>query len=127
MKGNFKKLMGAIAILIGYVAVVVVFALFGADADAKGIASTSTTTTCRSYKVKHKFDVEQGYPHGRKGYVVDHICALAQGGIDATTNMQYQTLAESKVKDKIENTIVGKAVYCTSYNSTVVRKVFNCK
>ena len=125
MKGNFKKLIGVITILIGYVAVVVVFALFGADVDAKGI--TSTSTTCRSYKVKHKFDVQQGYPHGRKGYVVDHICALAQGGIDAPTNMQYQTLAESKVKDKIENTIVGKAVYCTSYNSTVVRKVFNCK
>jgi len=84
-------------------------------------------STCRNPAVKHQFDKEQGYPHGRKGYIVDHICALARGGIDATSNMQYQTIAESKAKDKIENTDFGAAQFCTSENSTPTRQVFNCK
>lgn len=87
----------------------------------------SHAATCRSRVVKHKFDVQQGYPHGRKGYVVDHICALAQGGKDSLKNMQYQTLADSKTKDKIENTSYGKALFCTPQNSTPTRQVLNCK
>ena len=119
--------MGAIAILIGYVTVVVVFTLFGADVDAKGIASTSTTTTCRSYKVKHKFDVQQGYPHGRKGYVVDHWCSLSCGGIDNISNMVYQTNAEAKIKNRWETTPLGCTKLCNTSNSTLTRQVFNCK
>ena len=45
---------------------------------------------------------ETGYPHGRKGYVVDHVKPLACGGADATSNMQWQTKEEAKVKDKTE-------------------------
>lgn len=87
----------------------------------------SHAATCRSRAVKHKFDVQQGYPHGRKGYVVDHRCSLYNHGIDAISNMQYQTLADSKAKDKIENTLYGKALFCTPQNSTPTRQVFNCK
>jgi hypothetical protein len=36
------------------------------------------------------------------GYVVDHIVPLCAGGEDAPENMQWQELAESKVKDKEE-------------------------
>jgi hypothetical protein len=36
------------------------------------------------------------------GYVVDHIVALACGGADSPDNMQYQTIAEGKVKDRVE-------------------------
>jgi hypothetical protein len=84
-------------------------------------------STCRSTAVKHQFDIQQGYPHGRKGFIVDHICALAQGGIDSPTNMQYQTTIDSKVKDRVENTPEGKRIFCTSNNSTPTRQVFNCK
>lgn len=83
--------------------------------------------SCRSAAVKRQFDKAQGYPHGRKGYIVDHICAIGQGGIDEPSNMQYQTLMDSKEKDKIENTPYGKALYCNSENSTPTRQVFNCK
>lgn len=36
------------------------------------------------------------------GYVVDHIVPLCAGGADAPSNMQWQELAASKVKDKEE-------------------------
>lgn len=87
----------------------------------------SFASTCRSSAIKHKFDKEQGYPHGRTGYVVDHVCALAQGGLDSTINMQYQTIPDSKAKDRVENTLYGKALFCTPQNSTPYRSVFNCK
>ena len=36
------------------------------------------------------------------GYVVDHIKALACGGLDDPSNMQFQTIADGKAKDAIE-------------------------
>jgi len=43
-----------------------------------------------------------GYPNGRPGYVVDHIVPLAKGGKDTPSNMQWQTTAEARAKDKVE-------------------------
>lgn len=37
-----------------------------------------------------------------KGYVVDHIRALCAGGLDHPANMQWQTIAEAKAKDRLE-------------------------
>ena len=39
-----------------------------------------------------------------RGHVVDHIQPLACGGADAPGNMQWQTKAEGKSKDKWERT-----------------------
>ena len=36
------------------------------------------------------------------GYIVDHIVPLKRGGADAPSNMQWQTVAEAKAKDRIE-------------------------
>jgi hypothetical protein len=36
------------------------------------------------------------------GYVVDHVQALKHGGADSPSNMQWQTKAEAKAKDKWE-------------------------
>lgn len=36
------------------------------------------------------------------GYVVDHIQPLCAGGADAPRNMQWQTVADGKVKDRAE-------------------------
>lgn len=107
-----------VKVLTGFVIAIVII-LAGSD--------FSQAATCRSRAVKHQFDVQQGYPHGRKGYIVDHRCSLYSGGRDSTINMQYQTLADSKAKDKIENTLYGKALFCTPQNSTPTRQVFNCK
>jgi hypothetical protein len=37
-----------------------------------------------------------------KGYVIDHVKPLACGGADAPENMQWQTAAAAKAKDKVE-------------------------
>lgn len=56
----------------------------------------------RSGAAKHQFEVQSGYPHGRLGYVVDHIVALACGREDVPANMQWQSVADGKAKAKTE-------------------------
>ena len=56
----------------------------------------------RSAAARRAFARQTGYPNGRPGYVIDHIVPLACGGADAPSNMQWQTVAGGKAKDKIE-------------------------
>lgn len=56
----------------------------------------------RSEVAKRDFMKQSGYPNGRPGYVVDHIAPLAKGGKDVPSNMQWQTIAEARAKDKVE-------------------------
>jgi hypothetical protein len=87
----------------------------------------ANASICRNSAVKRQFDREQGYPHGRKGYIVDHVCAIGCTGKDITANMQYQTIEASKKKDRWETTPVGCKLTCNPQNSTKTRQVFNCK
>ena len=56
----------------------------------------------RSLAEKHMFWEQSGHPHGWPGHVVDHVIPLACGGADAPSNMQWQTTAAAKAKDKWE-------------------------
>ncbi len=56
----------------------------------------------RSESAKSDFMRSTGYPHGRNGYVVDHIVPLACGGADAPSNMQWQSATDAKAKDRWE-------------------------
>src|SRR4029077_16931557 len=56
----------------------------------------------RSAAARHASARQTGYPNGRPGYVIDHIRPLACGGADAPSNMQWQTIAQAKAKDKVE-------------------------
>jgi hypothetical protein len=56
----------------------------------------------RSSKARYAFMKQTGYPHGRKGYIVDHIIPLSKGGCDCPSNMQWQTKEAAKEKDKWE-------------------------
>lgn len=91
------------------------------------LLSFNINASCRSSSVKHRFDISQGYPKGHKGYIVDHICALKCGGLDIIENMQYQTISESKIKDRTETTPEGCKRDCNPSNSLPNRTVFNCR
>ncbi len=62
----------------------------------------------RSLAAKNDFKYSHPCPsngnnHGScPGYVIDHITALACGGLDLPSNMQWQSVAEGKAKDKWE-------------------------
>ena len=56
----------------------------------------------RRGRAKKGFMRATGYAHGRPGYVIDHITPLACGGFDIPSNMQWQTKADAKAKDKTE-------------------------
>jgi hypothetical protein len=74
----------------------------------------------RSTKAKDDFKKETGYPHGRPGYVIDHVIPLSIGGRDAPSNMQWQTKADAQAKDRTERGGFGKTArvhsgYSSSY------------
>jgi hypothetical protein len=56
----------------------------------------------RSEEAKRQFERQTGHPHGWPGHVIDHKVPLAEGGADTPSNMQWQTTAEAKAKDKVE-------------------------
>ena len=73
--------------------------------------SPARCTTCqrdehgrikRSPDANRDFKRQTGYPHGRKGYVIDHVVPLACGGAASPSNMQWQTRAEARTKGKRE-------------------------
>ena len=85
-----------------------------ADARGGGHSAGHSSTYCsacsrgsnghitRSKTAKRTFEAKTGYPHGRRGYVVDHIIPLKRGGADSPSNMQWQTKSAAKAKDKWE-------------------------
>ena len=62
----------------------------------------------RSYKAKVIFKASHPCPATLRtkgscpNYVIDHIKPLACGGADSPNNMQWQTKADAKAKDKWE-------------------------
>jgi hypothetical protein len=77
-------------------------------------STANETTRSRVHRTKrdpaqrHKFVHRHPCPStGRRsgacpGYVVDHIKPLKSGGADRPSNMQWQTVAEAKAKDRWE-------------------------
>jgi hypothetical protein len=56
----------------------------------------------RSSTARERFMRQTGYPHGRPGYVIDHVKPLSEGGADDPSNMQWQTKEDAAAKDKWE-------------------------
>ena len=79
----------------------------GSHGSAKSGSSTVVARDARgriqrSAAARHVFARQTGDPNGRPGYVIDHIIPLACGGADKPSNMQWQTIAAGKAKDKVE-------------------------
>ena len=72
------------------------------------IALAALNCDARSAKAVRDFKREHPCPaNGHRsgkcpGYIVDHIEPLCAGGADHPGNMQWQTKAEAKVKDREE-------------------------
>ena len=69
---------------------------------AVGVARNSHGRVARGEKATAAFKKRSGYPHGRPGYVIDHVVPLSRGGSDSPGNMQWQTKADAKAKDRWE-------------------------
>jgi 5-methylcytosine-specific restriction endonuclease McrA len=71
-------------------------------------ARTQSGRIRRSTTVRRQFQRENpcpatGLPIGAcPDYQVDHLVPLACGGVDEVGNMQWQTIAEARAKDRVE-------------------------
>lgn len=75
---------------------------FAFIALALSLAIGASAAIPRSAAVLQQFKKQTGYPHGRPGYVIDHIWPLCAGGADAVSNLQWQAVEVAKVKDVAE-------------------------
>jgi hypothetical protein len=69
--------------------------------DTRGHIQRSSSAK-RVFRATHPCPSNGATTGSCRGYVVDHICPLACCGADAPSNMQWQTTAESKAKDRWE-------------------------
>ena len=80
----------------------------GKPRDEAHAQRNRTAPASRSAAARRKFQrlhpcPATGQPTGAcTGYVVDHIIPLKRGGPDTPSNMQWQTIAEAKAKDRVE-------------------------
>jgi hypothetical protein len=56
----------------------------------------------RAFRQTHPCPATHRMSGACPGYVIDHVIPLKRGGADEPGNMQWQTIAEGKAKDKIE-------------------------
>lgn len=86
-------------------------------AAMSGLAASKKCTYCardskghiqRSTTAKHDFQRQHPCPSTGNaygacpGFVIDHVIPLKRGGSDSPSNMQWQTTAASKAKDRTE-------------------------
>ena len=74
---------------------------YGLRRDAHGQIERSETAR-RAFMRTHPCPSTGRMSGPCPGYVVDHVRALKHGGLDAPSNMQWQTVGAAKAKDKWE-------------------------
>jgi hypothetical protein len=77
---------------------------FGASAGARDAHGRLKRSTAAKDAFKREFPCPSTGRSGGAcpGYVIDHVVALKRGGPDSPSNMQWQTTADAKAKDKVE-------------------------
>jgi hypothetical protein len=75
---------------------------------ATGVTRNAQGKIARSGRARGEFKRTHPCPStgqragGCPGYVIDHVHPLKRGGPDTAANMQWQTKAEARAKDRIE-------------------------
>lgn len=98
---------GAMALAVACTPAVVAARSHGRASHAS-VARDHRGRIARSSKARRDFERRQPCPatgrnRGRcPGYVIDHVVPLKRGGADDPGNMQWQTTAAAKAKDKTE-------------------------
>lgn len=95
--------------------------MHAARASAAGLAllmlatqANTASISPRSKAARAEFQRQNPCPATGKsrgpcpGWVVDHVVPLACGGVDAPANMQWQTVAGGKAKDREERRFCGR-------------------
>jgi len=84
------------------------------DYMAEGFTAHATVQRDSHGRIKRSEAAKDAFKHGHPcpandhtsgrcpGYVIDHVTPLECGGADSPSNMQWQTVAEGKAKDKTE-------------------------
>lgn len=67
-----------------------------------------STTAKNHFKLGHPCPANGNRKGPCPGYVIDHVIALACGGPDDPSNMQWQTIEEGKAKDRWERIGCGR-------------------
>jgi hypothetical protein len=83
------------------------FAFFAA-LTLTGAAAAASAPDTRSFRAEVLFRLQNPCPSTGetsgecKGYVIDRVIPVACGGVEDPSNMQWQTLAEAREKDRWE-------------------------
>jgi len=70
--------------------------------DSRGKIKRSEAAT-RAFRKNHPCPATRKTTGACPGYVIDHVVPLKRGGADAPRNMQWQTTAQAKAKDRVED------------------------
>ncbi len=114
----FTNNMRSIHLLLTTIAILAIVPAFARSSASRGWSHSPRCSSCardtrghikRSPEAKSQF--RRGHPcpaTGRTsghcpGYVIDHVRALKHGGADDPSNMQWQTVAAAKAKDRTED------------------------
>jgi len=81
------------------VVAIVCAAMLVSAADARVVRSSSAKA---QFKAEHPCPATERHSGACPGYVIDHVVPLACGVADAADNMQWQSTAAAKAKDRWE-------------------------
>lgn len=91
----------------------VVLLVLIACAELAGACEVRSRTAVNQFKRANACPAILGTTNGKPtgpcpGFVVDHIIALNCGGADKSANMQWQSVADAKAKDRWERKGCGR-------------------
>lgn len=80
----------------------VAFLFFGALLSSLAIAAERRSSVRGEFQRHHPCPATGERRGACPGHVLDHVRPLCAGGLDHVANLQWQTVAEGKRKDRIE-------------------------